>query len=645
MDATTQLFKSGVINLLPDEDIPDDAAQDALGFITKDGKEILVGGRINVGTEGTIGQIRGLWYGYTVLGTLVLYRKIETKLQYLLSGVWTDILTGLTSGSEASFANYSSLAGAFTFFVTVDGYWKINNAHPGSAMQMYDATKNFHGKIFIDKGRTILYDHKDLNTTDNTGLYGSHIDPQNATVYTQVTSESIGSSGSTNYSGTLAFTMGGATRNAFGVQITATVVSGTETFSDNFNGILTSNKGGTGTINYATGAYNVTFASATTGSVTANYQWEDSNIKGLTDFTKSATRLAGEGFIVPQDNGGDAIMKVLIGQDGAYYSIKQQSAYQFLMDSTDLNPTNEIYYQNMGMPSNNAAVSTQKGILFLNTSNPDKPEMTILQKNPIGDNLLPVVLFPEFKFSNYDFSDSYFDTWERYVVVSCKQQGSVNNDRILLLNISDGTVDISPYNARMFAKDGLDNLFVGSPVTQSVYQIYSGFDDMGLSIQSYWISKASRYIISGSRMAKWRFIQEELKKFRRFRIKGLISPEQVVQVYISYDEAGFQLMGTIVGSASYVDYNNSQAIGTNFIGQANIGGSSFAIAYNYFAEIKIMHCPKFRKRIIKFVPTGIGYFDFAFISDWDIELFENRLPKRFRQKQLVSMDGLSINQP
>jgi len=628
MDSTVEFYQSGVQNFYPNEDIADDASQDALGFLTKDGRQVLVGGRIALGSEGAVGQIRGLWYGYRVDGVQVLYRKIETKLQYWDGSAWQDVITGLTSGSEGSFANYASLSGAFTFFVNVDGYWKMNNANPTTPIKLYDNTSLYRGRILIDKGRTILW----AKVNDPTGLLLSRIDSQNSTVYTTVACEVLSC-----YFGTLAFKSGDTKANAFGVTITLN--SNCEVYTDNYNGVLTGNMGGTGTINYASGAYAVSVSS--TGK--ANYQWEDSTNKGLADFTFSATRLAGEAITLRQDQGGDPIMKVLIGQDGNYYSIKQQSVYQLILGVDDLSFSNLVYYSNMGMPSNNATVSTKDGILFLNNSNPLKPELTLLQKNPIGDNILPIVYCPQFKFSLFDFSDSYFDTYERYIIISCKQSGSTDNDRILLVNLSEvkgGSVDISPYNARMFAKDSSDNLYAGSSVAQTVDNIFNGFDDKTLPIQSYWTSKAQKYIIKGLRAMKWRFIGETLKKFRRLRMKGYISPDQSVEVYISFDDAGFQLMGTILGNGTYVDYNNPQAIGDNFIGESAIGGDKINPIYPYFWEMKMYHCPKFRKRTIQIIPTGIGYFDFNFSSDWDIELFESRIPKRFRMKQKVSLAGI-----
>ena len=60
----------------------------------------------------------------------------------------------------------------------------------------------------MNRGRMLLWDRE----KDKTGLYGSKIDPQSGSVYTSVSAESLGSSGSTEYSGTLAFKAGGSKR-------------------------------------------------------------------------------------------------------------------------------------------------------------------------------------------------------------------------------------------------------------------------------------------------------------------------------------------------------------------------------------------------------------------------------------------------
>lgn len=718
MDHIIEKFVSAVHNRQNAENIPKDAAQDEKNFINKDGRIILSYGTVVVGGEASAGQVvRGHWFGYTVNGTKIHYKKAGTKIQYLNGTTWTDVITGLDAADEYSFANYSSLAGAFTFINGKGGYWKINSANPASAMSMYNSAKNFHGKILIDRGRTILWDRQDTNSKDPTGFYGSKIDRQNSTIYNSKASEVLGASGSTHYTGTLALkktsaftvtiaspgvftlnghgflagdkvvfattgalptgltagtiyyviaagltanafevstTLGGtavdtsgsqsgthtlvaATRNVFGLAVTGTTAAGVETFHDNYDGTLTSDKGGTGTINYATGAFDITFnASVSSGSVLGSYQWEDSNIGGLTDFTKSGTRLAGEGFQFPQDEGGDAILVVLIGQDGAYYSFKKNSVYRLAIADDDLNAENLVYRKDIGIPNWRAAVSTSRGIVFMNTANPDKPELTILTRNPLGDSIEPVSLFEHFKFANYVYDDCVIETHERFFAVACKSTGADNNDRILLCNpnAENPTVNVTGISARTLIKSG-GLLYGGSPFSGNVYQLFDGFDDDGSPIDNYWISKDETYSELTNR----------LKKYRKQMLNGLIGQDQVVQVYANYDSSGFELIGTIRGDGSYVDYGGSQAIGNNLIGESLIGGDVTAYAFPYFFEIKMPRGrPKFRKRSIKLVATEVGYFDVEMIGDMQITVFEQRIPKRFRLKQNVSLDGVSTNQ-
>jgi hypothetical protein len=417
-----------------------------------------------------------------------------------------------------------------------------------------------------------------------------------------------------------------------------------EQFTDNYLGGFTSNLGGTGTINYLSGAFSLTFNTApvsASNNILANYQYENSNNGGVTDFRHSGTRIAGEGFVFPQDEGGDAIQRVLIGQDGSYYSMKSQSAYQLALDPTDLNATNLVYRRNMGVPFLRAAVSMQKGIVFINTSNPEKPELTILQRNPVGGDIEPLVLFPAFKFANYTYDDCAIETYERYITIACKSLNATSNDTVLLCDLTDGTVDILGFNVRTFAADS-GFLYVGSSVTQTVYQLFSGFDDDGLSINNYWISK-DELLAPRTRNLKVLSASQGLKKVRYLRIRGRIDPNQYYEVYVSYDDAGFQLVGTVRGSGTYVDSSEPQEIGANIVGGGQIGGDVLTTIFPYFVQLKLKS-PKFRKRMVKFVAKGIGYLDIEAMADHQILGFENRIPKRFRSDQNVSLDGLSTDQ-
>ena len=627
-DLIINSFNKGVHNLIDSELLPVSAAQDSKNFITQDGKIKLAYGRVIVGAEGAIGTIQGLHWGYKINGTKILFRKTSTILQYLAGTTWTNIITGLTDGAEYSFANYTSLAGAFVLVSGIDGFYKINTANPASYVSLYDSVRNDKGKIMIDKGRLIMWDCANASKTT---LKLSWVDRQNSDVYTTVTAEDIGT-GATTFTGTLAFKAGSALRNCFGLVLSGTTGGTAETFVDNKDGTLTSNKGGTGTINYTTGVYSFTFSAVCTTAI-CTYFYENSTIKGLADFTFSSTRVGSEGNRITQDIGGDKIMNVLVGLDGKYYSLKEQSAYELNISADDTTFTNLVYRRDIGISNWRASTSTSKGIVFMNSANPDKPELTILQRNPLGDNIEPYILFPHFKFANYIYTDCCIDTWERYIVIACRDNSDQVNKTVLVCDPVTGIVDITSYPVRIFAKDS-GNLYVGSDITQSVYKIFNGFDDEGYALENYWIGKGEQYTAS---------IAERLKKFRRLRLKGLIDPDQVVEIYISYDDAGFQLVGTIRGDGNYVDYSAPQVIGGNMIGEDQIGGDEAVTAYPYFLEIK-PQMQKFRKRTLKIIATEVGYFDVDTVIDWDIQVFEQRLPKRFRQKQDVSLNGKLTNQ-
>lgn len=621
---TVTAFVSGVHNRIDKEIIPKDAAASSLGWVTKDGRLELTYGRQAQGAEGSTGKVWAEHTGFKTDGTSVRFRKIwdgtEGKVQYLNGTTWTDVITGLANAT-VTFTNYASLAGNFVYIGSPDdGLFKIVTANPGSYADVYDSTKNFKGHLFIDRGRSILW----AAENDATGLYGSYIDSQDSDVYTTVSAEAIGSLGSTNYTGTLAFKSGGSTRTCFGVTFT----DGTQTITIDYTGSATSASDGTGTVNFMTGAYDVTFTATTTGAVTSTYQWEDSNANGVTDFTKSASRLAGEGFVIRQDAGGDAI-QVVIPYEGSYFSFKEHSVYQFTLDVADTNPTNELIRTNIGVSSLQAAIGTGVGIVYLDTGNPSEPRMSILQRNLTGDNFTTKELFQQFDFGNYTYNDVALHNWDRYVVVACNDTGD-ENDTILLCDMTANTVDPIGYDVRCFATD-TGVLYGGSPSNTTSYELFTGFDDMGAAPTNQWVS------------GSFNLGDDVLKKVKRYRIGGQIAPDQVIKVYVSADNSDFQHIGTILGTGDYVDYNATFAIGTTFIGETTVGGGETTTVYRFLMQIKTRF-GKFRVRQIKLEATGLGYCNINFMEDFDIWTYQEKIPRNYRIKQNVSLDGATTNQ-
>jgi hypothetical protein len=607
-------FVHGVHNRFDPEIIKDDAYSDALGWVTKDGSIEISRGREVLGTQGAAGNSI-VHAGYKVNGTKVLFQKVGTKVQYYTGSAWADVITGLTADAPITFANYASLAGTFVYIFSTDGIYKIVPANPASYTSLYDSTKNFKGLALIDKGRTIMWGI----VKDPTGLYGSWIDAQNSTVYTSVAGEVIADVAT----GTLAFKAAGATRTCFAVVITDT--SSGEVFTDDFNGALVGSLGNTGTINYTTGAFTITGQS---GAGTASYQWENSNVKGVTDFTKSAPRVASEGFIFRQDIGGDKIQQVLV-IDGIYYSLKANSIYSLNIASDDLDATNEVFRTNVGILSRTSGAATSEGIMLIDTANQDTPTMRIITRNELGDNYDLIEKFQHFKFSDFRYDDAVLYPYGNYVLVSCKTPEADANNRILVCDYLNKTVDIVPFQAKSFTQDGT-TLYSGDSLSQSCYKTFNGFDDLGSVLENYVVSKSDNFGESTL-----------LKKQKRLMLRGKISIGQNYDVFAMFDNGSEVLLGNVSSAAGYVDLDNPDTIGGSMVGEDLVGGSSTTLAYPYLVLLKIK-TPKYRVRNLKFVANGFGYVSISNQVDWDIWTFEQKIPAKYRQKQNVSVNDGSI---
>ena len=147
--------------------------------------------------------------------------------------------------------------------------------------------------------------------------------------------------------------------------------------------------------------------------------------------------------------------------------------YRLTLDSTDTKPYNEVFRKDLGIPYWQAATATGRGIIFVNTANPSKPQLTVLEKNPLGDNIQPTVLVDHFAFENFQYDQAVLETWEDYIVIACRTATSTYNNRILLvnLNVGNGTVDVYSYRAKCLKKDA-GTLYASDTVTENVYELF-----------------------------------------------------------------------------------------------------------------------------------------------------------------------------
>lgn len=612
-------FISGLVNSIEARAIPQDAASDVLNWLVEGDKWVLRRGSAIVGTNITgSGQITGLHTGFKVDGTEVTFLTYLQKIKYYdsVTANWIEIgsnqLGSSASGEEISFANYQSLAGAQTWLCSANSsLYKIMTANPGSITDEYLAAKNYKGRIRIKQNRMWLVSR----TADKTGVYGSYID---AAVYTTVTDENIGTAdGSTaTFNDTLAFKAAGARRTCFAISVDA--AGSSETFSDNNDGTLTGSLGGTGTINYTTGAISVTFATAPTGSdpILCDYQWEDSTNTGIADFTKSAPRTAGQGFIFRQDDGGVA-QNVQSFKD-IEYCFHEKKIWALTLTATDTNATNLIHRAKNGSPNWRGQVESGDGIYFVDDTDEKDPKIRLLTYDEQGsDQTVPVAISNNLDLSDFRFNKVAGVEFGDFVLFACRTSGSTTNNRVIMYDKIWKAFTILDYRVSCWAINN-GALWAGDSISNNVYELFSGLDDDGSAVTNYLIMKAENFDIEG------------IKKEKRLMIGGEIGPDQDIEVYASIDNGAFVLLDTINGDGSYVDRTQAVTVGSFTIGRGEVGGGGSGItAYKFEKQIKLT-LDRFEEIKLKFMATGVGWAAVSQIRHWDIRQSRRKIPRKYR---------------
>lgn len=618
-------FIYGTIDTLEDRSIPRGAASSSLNWITNGDKIEVRRGYAILGNENSgSGKITTVKVVKRSDGTEIAFRTRGKKLEYLKTSnntwteIGTDILGTAADGKEISIQEYHSLAGDQVFVVSPYGpLLKIMMANPGSTANMYDSSKNYKGHILIKQSRMFLWGR----LKDKTGIYLSYIDAQN---YTSVSSEVIGTGDGSQktFTGTLAFKAGGSKRTCFAIEIT----DGVETFTDNYDGTLTGSAGGSGTINYMTGAFSVTFNAAVGNgtNITADYEWEDSTNGGICDFTYSSPRTAGEGVSFRQDEGG--ITQSIASYGDEEYCLHEKKTWRLTLTSDDTNATNYIYREKVGIPFWRAAVPTAEGIYIIDDSDEKDPQIRLITIPPLMDKVLPISISKQFKYKNkrvgIDLSGYYFNKsegreWGDYILFTCRTSDVTENNRMILYNKKQKTIDILDYWASSFDVYA-GTIIAGDPYTDNVYTLFSGFDDDDSLIPNNWQGNEDGLDFEG------------MKKVKKLIVIGEIGPDQDVEVSASIDNGAFVLVGTIAGDGDYVDKGQSVAVGTVTIGSKEIGGGGAGVsAYNYEREIDLA-LDRFETIKLKFEALGIGYFSVSEVRYFDIRFKSFKIPSKYR---------------
>jgi len=620
----------GQIDTIEARTIPRGACSDGLNWQTKGDKIELVRGYSSLGNESaTVKKMTGVYVATQNDGTEIAFRTYGKKLEYLdedtdtWTEIGTDILGTAADGKDISFAEYQSLAGDQLWVNSPYGpLIKIMLANPGSHTVMYDSTKNHKGYIKIKQGRMFLWG----KLSDKTGLYLSHIDKQLLSDYTSIADENVGTGdGSTKtFTDTLAFRAAGAKRTCFGIAVT----DGTETFTDNYDGTLTGDAEGTGTINYTTGAISITFnaAPANSQAITCDYYWEDSTSDGIADFTQSATRVAGEGELFRQDDGG--VIQSVESYGDEEYCIHKKKTWVLKLTDDDTNATNQIYRDKVGIPYWRASVATGDGIYLIDDSDKSDPQLRLLTVPYLMEKVIPISISKQLKYKNinvgvdlspFRFNKAVGIEWGDYIIFAFRTTDSTENDRLLVYNKKQKTIDIlERYATELAVYNG--TLIASDPSVQTVYTLFSGWDDADqATINNKWEGNEDSLDFNG------------LKKCKRIIIKGEIQTEQELEVSTSVDNGDFALAGTIEGDGDYVDSGQEISVGANTIGSREVGGGGAGeVAYKFETNIDLA-LDKFETIKIKFEATKLGYVSVSEIWFDDIRLKQQKIPLSYRQ--------------
>lgn len=622
-------FTHGLVDNLEKKSIPVGSAAAMLNFRTRGDKVELRRGQLILGTDaGAGGSVDGIHVAYKADGTAVAYKKIGRKLLYYdtVTEDWievgTDLFPALAEDDEASFANYQSQAGAIMFVSSKNSsVYKIMVANPGSYSDL--AQTVYRGKIIIHKNRTMLWDRKSTTgEQDTTGVNLSWIDNEK---YTAVSAEAVGASGATSYTYTLAFKAGGSKRTCFGMAIK---IGGTIKLVDDYNGNLTHVDGasnGSGTINYTSGAVTITLTVAAGGALTADYQWEDSTDEGVFDFDYSATRVAGEGDLLRQDDGGQ-MQNAFVFND-QYFCFHERTIYKLVLSVDDTDAENNVFRNNAGIPNWRAAVPTGDGVYYLDNATEAEPVVRLLTLDQGSTEVLPVAISRQLNLKNYYFDQCWMIKQGDLILIGCRTLASTYNNRVLVYDELFKTWDVIDYEAKCASLYN-GTLILGDSITNNVYVGFSGVDDDESEILGQWESN------------QWDLeYPSHLKKSKRLMIEGEIGPNQIIDVSAAPDDGGYILIGQIRGDGSYIDSRQSVNVGANTLGQGEIGGGSDGIsAFHYFHEMSFSTVGKFLKLQIKFSVgsdattnnIGIGYFSFSKIRFDDVRVKTQKIPSKYR---------------
>ncbi len=617
---TIDNFKLGLSTSKEPDKLKQGEASDILNWLPKDDSIVLSGGSSLVGTTTFTGSVTGVYWTTKNDGTVVGWQKIGAKL-YAKDGsadwaeVGTDLFTSAASSDIASFAESKGITGSWVFVSSAkSGLWKLSVALP-TAYVAYPSA-GFKGDIAIIQNRLWVWGWPTTGgSLDVTGIQLSHQPPTALSSFNVVTAEAYatGNGVAVTFADTLDFKAGAATRNCFSVSIT----DGTETFTDTGLGTLSGSAGGTGTINYATGAASVTFAVAPANlqAITTSYIWEDSYAAaGYAKFSPiSAAAGDGDSHYLSQPGVGE--MKGAFAYGGSAFCIHSQGVYEVTFDVYGDPASNLVFRRTTGPSSKNAIAATADGIFYIDDASGIDVRLRVIRTVNSAGNLYvdnPSVS-NDLDLSDYSFASASLAVKGDIVAIACASEAT--NDTVFVYDRQLGNFSRLRYPARLLATKGASLVF-GDVALGATYTLLDGTLFTGEPTTNYWDSGDHDMGYDG------------LKRSRHLWAEGTIATDQTLIFYADCDGTGWSEVGRIAGTAAQVDDTATGVIGDDEIGAVEIGLYTSESAYPF--SISFPWNIKYRRAKLRVRATGIGAASIDVLTAHDVRLCGSRLPLRNR---------------
>lgn len=270
-----------------------------------------------------------------------------------------------------------------------------------------------------------------------------------------------------------------------------------------------------------------------------------SKIANSTDFSFSATRIAGEGGVIDTPEGGGAITGLGI-QENLIYILKNDliKSLYFTQDADDLPVISTVVEApNVGASYSKGVFKTDNQVYYTSKEGAVKTVSRVESIDTVQALQLSDPISALVKELNFTAPAGIFFKQKAYI--SCRQNGSTFNDVVLVYNFQNGAWEapVIGWSVGAWAIYG-NELYFGSAINPEVYKVdETRFDDNGIPYESI------------ARFSAWNFGEPALPKgFNAIFLEGYITPNTTITIKALYNYNGAQETRQTTLSGSDSDY-------------------------------------------------------------------------------------------